>query len=286
MRQGLRFSAAVLLLLFVLSPAGLAQTTTGDIVGTVRDQTGAVVPGVAVVLTNMETGVSKEAATDEAGNYLFARLRPGRYKVTAQLAGFRQATVSDIVLQVDQRPRVDLRLELGEMSAERIVVEGGSILLESEKATLGQVIDEKRIKDLPLNGRNFMQLALISAGVIPIGIGSSPVTSWTGRADQSASISGGRESSNSYLVDGIETRNSRFGSTGIRPSIDAIQEFKIHRNTYSAEFGHGAAIINTALKSGGNEFHGSLFEFIRNDNLDARGFFDIGRAPTPLPEFR
>ena len=143
------------------------------------------------------------------------------------MAGFRQATVSEVVLQVNQRPRVDFALQLGEMSAEQVVVEGGAILLESEKATLGQVIDEKRIRDLPLNGRNFMQLALISAGVIPIGIGSSPVTSWTGRGDQSASISGGRESSNSYLLDGIETRNSRFGSTGIRPSVDARASFSL-----------------------------------------------------------
>jgi Carboxypeptidase regulatory-like domain/TonB dependent receptor-like, beta-barrel len=258
------------------------QTTTGDILGTVRDQTGAVVPGATITLTNMETNVSAEAVSDDAGNYVLARLRPGRYRLTAQVTGFKQGTVSDVVLLVDQRPRIDFALELGEMSAEQIVVEGGAILLESEKASLGQVIEEKRIKDLPLNGRNFMQLALLSAGVVPIGIGVSPVTSWTGRSDQSASISGGRESSNSYLVDGVETRNSRFGSTGIRPSIDAIQEFKIHRNTYSAEFGHGAAIINTAVKSGGNDFHGTIFEFIRNDNLDSRGFFDIGR----LPEFK
>ncbi|HEY2930723.1 MAG TPA: hypothetical protein VGK99_03185, partial [Acidobacteriota bacterium] len=160
--------------------------------------------------------------------------------------------------------------------------------LESEKANLGQVIEEKRIRDLPLNGRNFMQLAHISAGVIPIGIGSSPVTSWTGRADQSASISGGRENSNSFLIDGIESRNKRFGSTGIRPSVDAIQEFKVHRNTFSAEYGNAAAIINSTIKSGGNDLHGSVFYFHRNDNLDARNFFDIGRAPapTPLPEFK
>src|SRR5262249_9060780 len=118
-----------------------------------------------------------------------------------------------------------------------------------------------------------------SAGVVPLGIGSSPVSSWTGRSDQSASISGQRESSNSYLLDGIETRNSRFGSTGIRPSIDAIQEFRIQRNTFSSEFGHGTAVINAAIKSGGNEFHGSVFEFLRNNHFDARNFFDLGRRP-------
>jgi hypothetical protein len=143
----------------------------------------------------METNVTAEAVSDYAGNYVLARLRPGRYRLTAQVTAFKQGTVSDVVLLVDQRPRIDFALELGEMSAEQIVVEGGAILLESEKASLEQVIEEKRIKDLPLNGRNFMQLALLSAGVVPIGIGASPVTSWTGRADQSASISGGRESS-------------------------------------------------------------------------------------------
>lgn len=266
---------SLLLLLWVMGPA---QTTTGDIVGTVKDATGAVAPAAAVTLTEVATGATLQATSDSAGDFLFPLLKPGLYSLTAEKQGFQKHTTSDIRLLVGYRVRLDLTLQVGAVQ-EVVEVSGTAVLLESQSASLGQVIEEKRTRDLPLNGRNFMQLALISAGVIPIGIGNSPATSWTGRADQSASISGQRESSNSYLLDGIETRNSRFGSTGIRPSIDAIQEFRIQRNTFTAEFGHGTAVINTALKSGTNQFHATAFEFLRNNHLDARNFFDIGKRP-------
>lgn len=267
-------------LLICATAVGFAvgQTTTGDIVGTVRDSSGAVVPGAKVTLTDVATGAVTETTTNESGDYLFPLLRPGRYNLTAEKEGFQKSTVSDIQLQVGYRVRMDLTLQVGAVT-ETVEVYGGAVLLETQSAIVGQVVDEVRARELPLNGRNFMQLALISAGVVPIGIGNSPVTAWTGRADQSASISGQRESSNSYLLDGIETRNARFGSTGIRPSVDAIQEFRIMRNTFSAEFGRGTAIINTAMKSGGNEFYGVLFHYLRNNKLDARNFFDLGPRP-------
>ena len=268
----------VLFLLGLLATVAVAQTTTGDIVGTVKDSTGAVVPGATVTLTDLSTAAASSSTSSGAGDYIFTLLKPGRYSLAAEKAGFQRYIASDIQLLVGHRIRVDLTLQVGAVQ-ELVEVVGGAVLLESQSANLGQVIEEKRTRDLPLNGRNFMQLALISAGVIPLGIGSSPATSWTGRPDQSASISGQRESSNSYLLDGVETRNSRFGSTGIRPSIDAIQEFRIQRNTFTAEFGHGTAVINTALKSGTNEFHFTAFEFLRNNKLDARNFFDIGKRP-------
>src|SRR5262245_16928476 len=272
---------AVVLLLFagsLLLTSVSAQTTTGDIIGAVRDSAGAALVGVTVTLTDLNTNATSQTTTDERGEYIFTKLKPGRYSVAAEKQGFQKYVLSGIQLLVGQRIRVDVPLQAGAVK-ETLEVIGGAVLLESESASLGQVVEEKRIRDLPLNGRNFMQLAHISAGVVPLGIGSSPVSSWTGRSDQSASISGQRESSNSYLLDGIETRNSRFGSTGIRPSIDAIQEFRIQRNTFSSEFGHGTAVINAAIKSGGNEFHGSVFEFLRNNHFDARNFFDLGRRP-------
>jgi hypothetical protein len=268
----------ILIGLLVLAGSLAAQTTTGEIVGTVRDATGAVVPGVLVTLKEMGTGATTQTRSDTVGDFIFPLLKPAVYQITAEKEGFQKSTISDIRLLVGYRVRVDVRLELGQVQ-EVIEVTSTAVLLESQSASLGQVIDEKKIRDLPLNGRNFMQLAHISAGVIPLGIGNSPATAWTGRPDQSVSISGQRESSNSYLLDGIETRNSRFGSTGIRPSIDAIQEFRVQRNTFTAEFGRGTAVINTALKSGSNQFHATLFEFWRNNRLDARNFFDVGKRP-------
>ena len=139
--------------------------------------------------------------------------------------------------------------------------------------------------ELPLNGRNFIQLAQLSAGAMPIGIGVSPASTWTGRSDTTLSIAGGRESNNSFLVNGIETRNARFGNAGIRPSIDAIQEVKIQRSTFGAEFGRSAAIINTTIKSGTNQLHGSVFEFNRDEKFDANDFF-LNRTDRAKPPFK
>jgi hypothetical protein len=154
----------------------------------------------------------------------------------------------------------------------------------SENATVGQVISTQTVVELPLNGRNFIQLAQISAGAAPVGIGTSPATSWTGRTDSTLSIDGGRETNNSFLVEGIETRNSRFGSAGIRPSADAIEEFSVQRSTFGAEFGRSSAIINTTVRSGTNALHLTLFEFLRNRNLDAIDFF-ANRAGSAKPAF-
>src|ERR1041385_8965690 len=149
---------------------------------------------------------------------------------------------------------------------------------------MGQVLKDQPIVELPLNGRNFIQLAQISAGAAPIGIGTSPATSWTGRFDSTLSINGGRETNNSFLVNGIETRNSRFGSAGIRPSADAIEEFSVQRSTFGAEFGRSSAIINTTIRSGTNDLHLAVFEFLRNRNLDANDFF-ANRAGRSKPAF-
>jgi outer membrane receptor protein involved in Fe transport len=157
-------------------------------------------------------------------------------------------------------------------------------LLNAESAAIGQVMDSRTMVELPLNGRNFIQIAQLSAGTTPLGIGNSPATGWTGRSDTTLSIAGGRESNVSFLVNGIETRNARFGNAGIRPSVDAIQEFKIQRSTFGAEFGRSAAIINTTIKSGTNRLHGSVFEFYRGDRFDATDYFlkRTGRSKQPF----
>jgi len=264
---------------------GFSQGITGDILGTVQDSTGAVVPAAKVTLTAVDTGLKFEATSDEGGNYLFAQLKPGRYSLQASKGGFQTATVSNIDLLVGQRPRVDITLQVGAVTQSIEVSAGGVQLLDTQTSTMGQVIQEKPVQQLPLNGRNFIQLALVSPGVAPIDNGQSPATTWVGQSNVTTSVAGLRESNESFLINGIESRNARFGSVGLRPSPEAIQEFKAQTSNFSAEFGRSSAIINTTIRSGANTLHGSAYEFIRNSSLDAGDFF-LNLANAPKPQFQ
>ncbi len=175
--------AAVALFLFPLlltARLGFSQGITGDILGTVQDPTGGVVPGARVTLTAVDTGLKFEATSDEGGNYLFAELKPGHYSLQATKEGFQTATVSNIELLVGQRPRVDMTLQIGAVAQSIEVSAGGVQLLDTQTSTMGQVIQEKPVQELPLNGRNFIQLAVLSPGVAPIDNGVSPASFWTG----------------------------------------------------------------------------------------------------------
>lgn len=249
-----------------------AQIISGDLVVRVLDPSHLVVPGATLTLTEVATNVEHRAATGGEGTYLFGQLKPGMYQLTISSRGFSNSTVEDIRIQVGQRARVDVTLRVTLTEAVTVSAAAGT-LLNAESAAIGQVMEAKAIVELPLNGRNFIQLGQLSAGATPIGIGVSPASTWTGRGDTTLSIAGGRESNNSFLVNGIETRNARFGNAGIRPSVDAIQEFKVQRSTFGAEFGRSAAVINTTIKSGTNQLRGSVFEFFRDDRFDATDFF-------------
>ena len=285
-RRARRGSAMLLLVGLVFSAAlrADAQIISGDLVVRVADPTDLIVPGATLSLTEVETGIAHSATTDAQGTYLFGQLKPGLYKLEARAPGFRTTNVQDIRIQVGQRARVDVKLVVT-VAEEVNVSAAAATLLNAESAAIGQVMDSRTIVELPLNGRNFIQIAQLSAGAAPIGIGVSPASSWTGRSDTTLSIAGGRESNNSFLVNGIETRNARFGNAGIRPSVDAIQEFKIQRSTFGAEFGRSAAVINTTIKSGTNQFHGSVFEFNRDERFDANDFF-LNRTDRPKPPFK
>jgi hypothetical protein len=271
-------------LAFITSGVLRGQSITGDLVVNVTDPTGAVVTSAKLELRALETNVKFEGHTDTLGNVLFSQLKPGAYKLDVTAPGFQKATITDIVIAIGERARVDAKLTVGALAETVEVSAAAETLLNAESASLGQVIKERSIVELPLNGRNFIQLAQISAGAAPIGIGVSPATSWTGRGDSTLSLAGGRETNNSFLVNGIETRNSRFGSAGIRPSADAIEEFRVQRSTFGAEFGRSSAIINTTIRSGSNDLHLTLFEFLRNRNADANDFF-ANRAGRTKPPF-
>ncbi|PYU92505.1 MAG: TonB-dependent receptor [Acidobacteria bacterium] len=284
MRRSAILALSLLASLIVFPVAAPAQSITGDLVVNVTDPSGAVVGGAKLELMAVETNVKFEGQTDNLGNFLFSQLKPGHYKLDVTAVGFRKASVTDINITIGQRARVDAQLKVGTVAETVEVSAAAETLLNAESASMGQVLKDQTIVELPLNGRNFIQLAQISAGAAPIGIGVSPATSWTGRSDSTLSLAGGRETNNSFLVDGIETRNSRFGSAGIRPSADAIEEFRVQRTTFGAEFGRSSAIINTTIRSGSNDVHLAAWEFLRNRSLDANDFF-ANRSSRTKPPF-
>jgi hypothetical protein len=260
------------------------QRTACELAGTVTDSSGAVVPGAEVIITNTETGITETKKTNDVGEYLFPTLRPGTYTLRVSAAGFKTQDVQPFKLYIDQAARRDITLAVGS-TTETITVSAGSVILQTENASQEQVIENKQISDLPLNGRNFMQLAHLSTAVTPIMSGmNTAATYWgggggAGTGAVSMSIAGTREDDVSYLLDGIETRNSWFGAVGIRPSVEAIQEFKVQQTGSSAAYGFGAVFVNSTLKSGTNTLHGTAYEFLRNNVLDARNFFDRGSPP-------
>ncbi|MBV8819081.1 MAG: TonB-dependent receptor, partial [Acidobacteriaceae bacterium] len=264
-----------LALLGIFATAAWAQSA--QISGRVMDNSGAVVPEVKIKITNAATGVARETASNESGDYIIPQLQPGTYNISAEKQGFRTTTESGVRLDVDQRASLNLVLQVGQLTEEVSVV-ASAPLLDTVEPSIGQVINNKQIVDLPLNGRDYIQLALLSSGTV------NPLS---GNRDGGFSVGGQRTSANNYLLDGVDNTSIELADAGrsaelVKPSVDAIQEFKVQTNTYSAEYGHGTgAVINVTIKSGTNDFHGTAFEFLRNEKVDAKNFFASPTAPTP-----
>lgn len=246
-----------------------AQVEQGVILGTVSDPSGARIVGATVTFTNLGTNVSQTATTDEQGAFRSIPLRTGVYSVSAESPGFKRLLRSGITLGIQAEVRLDLTLELG-AATEQVTITADAALLQSTESSRGQVVDNKKIVDLPLNGRDYLQLALLTAGTnVP-----PPGARFSG-----FSASGFRVSHNNYLLDGMDNNSNQHAAQGrtpqvISPSVDAIQEFKVQTSNYSAEFGRNVGgVVNLTIKSGTNEFHGGAFEFIRNEAFNARNFF-------------
>lgn len=286
-----RLSLLVVLgfLLFLSSTPARAQVTTADLVGTIRDSSGGVVPGVTVTLTNEATGVNRTATTGEGGTYIFTSLQPGRYRLTAEIQGFRKVERTGVELQVNQRAQIDFALELGLMS-ETVLITGTAPLLETQSSVLGTVIEAKQVQELPLSGRNFVQLATLAPGVSGAGSGMRGTIMSGTRPDDlrpgtELFVNGNRENSNNYLYDGIDNNTRLTLVTVMRPNVEAIQEFKVQTNMYSADQGRNpGGQINVVTKSGGNTFNGTVYEFLRNARFDANNFF-ANRAGQDKPPF-
>lgn len=261
----------------------IAQVVNASVVGTVRDSSGAVIPNVQVQITNIATGISHTATAGASGDYSVEALDPGQYTVSAEQQGFRKIVLTGIILEVHQTARVDLILQPGQLT-QTVTVRGGAPLINTENQEVGTVIDERRIVELPLNGRNFMELAGLSAGMnASAGDTDTIVTLQKGYAPSAMGLP---PTDNNYQLDGANNTEGFFNSYTVTPSVDAIQEFRIQLGQYSAEFGRGAgAVINVVTKSGTNQFHGTLFEFLRNDKLDAKNFFATSNPPLKRNQF-
>ena len=272
----------LILAALLLALAAYSQQVTGTITGAVTDTSGAAVAGVEVRLSNTQTGLSRSAKSDEEGGFRFLVLQPGIYSLDASLAGFKAVRRDSIVVEADRSIAVPVRLEVGAVT-EVVEVTGGTPLLEPNTSSLGTVMDSRKVGELPLNGRNPLGLANLIPTVRGIGFfGGQVLSSWRLAA---ISIGGGPPLANGFLVDGIASEKLTIAGTQTFLSIDSTQEFKVLTNAMSAEFGRTAGgIISIVSKSGTNEFHGNLFEFLRNDNLNANDFFAnrAGRRVAPL----
>ena len=251
----------------LLSLLLFAQQNTAAITGRVLDASGAAVPGATIVAKNVQTGLERSIMTDENGTYTIPLLPIGQYDVSAELSGFKKAVKTGIVLQVAQQARLDLVLEVGQQS-ETVEVTAAVPLTQTESSSIGAVIDNRKVVELALNGRNFFQLALLVPQVTPPAEGS--ILSFRGGFN----VGGASELANNFTLDGYDNNNGLLSAPSFRPSVDSIQEFKVLTGSFAAELGHnsgGQVIVTT--KAGTNDLHGGVFEFHRNSVLDAKNFF-------------
>ncbi len=265
----------LVLCLIALLPC-YGQYETADVLGTVRDARGAAIPKASITLTNQGTGIQAKTVSDDGGNFLFSQVKVGKYTVSAESAGFSKAVAADIAVDVNARQRVDMTLQVGAVT-ETVNVVGAAAALETDSSDHGQVINTQQIVELPLNGRNYADLALLATNTIksPMAVSFSP--SGTPR-EAAFNVNGMRSTYNNFLLDGMDnnaygTSNQSYSSQVINPSPDAISEFKVITSNYSAEYGRvGGAVVNAVIKSGTNQIHGAAWEFLRNTSLNAVGF--------------
>ena len=251
-----------------------SQVVTCTLTGTVFDPTGSAVSQASVTAKNTGTDLFRAVTTDAAGRFTFAALPPGNYAVMAVANGFAKQQVQNINLEVGQTANWDVHLTLGAVTQE-VSVEADPLRVQTESSSVGQVINEQQMTALPLNGRSFVSLASLGSGNVPAyQVRSSPINSNTQRPDLAVHISGGRGDANSFLIDGVESRAYFLGQPGIQLSLDTIQEFRVQKNDFEARYGKDSAVINLVTKSGSNSLHGSAYEYIRNDVLDAANYFD------------
>jgi outer membrane receptor protein involved in Fe transport len=280
---------AFALILFLMTCGGVAAAQQSSLTGRVADGKDNVISGASVKVMNMDTGITRQVQTNSEGYYTTPFLQPGNYRVTVEANGFKTSTREGLRLVLDQVARADFALEPGAVT-ETVQVSADALALQTDSATLGTAITGKLVQDLPLNGRNYIQLVQLAPGVSsgpPNGMatGTRPDDR---RSNASYSVNGQDPVVNNNMIDGMDNNERVIGTVIVRPSIDAIQEFKVQTNLYSAEIGRtSGGVVNILTKSGTNDFHGSAFEFLRNDKFDANGNYNfVGGATLPKQKYR
>jgi hypothetical protein len=261
--------------LIALSASLAGQTPSANVVGRVTDPTGSIVPGASIKITNVDTNISQQALSNQAGDFTIPYLPPGRYSLEASAAGFRTYRHSEFTLVVDQALRLDIPLEIG-ATTESVTVTEAPPVLNTESGARGEVTLNQEIVEMPLDGRNFSDLAYLTGGVIPKGDGG----------DGQYAVNGARADNISFLVDGMNNTQQRNTGPVVNLPIESVQEFKMMTSGYSAEFGRFAGgVLSVVTKSGTNRLRGSLYEFLRNDVWDATGFFDVAKSKLRRNQF-
>ncbi len=268
-----RWAFLILAATLVVAAAADAQVTTGTIIGSVTDSSG-VVPGATVTVREVNKGTTTTYVTDETGTYTAPFLVPGTYAVEVNVQGFKKSIREGIILQVNQRARVDVTLEVGRLE-ETMTVVSSAPLVRTDSSEVGTVIEERAIRQLPLNGRNFATLVYLTPGITPgqAGENLSGASTFNPRGASNFNALGHQANANGWLIDGIDNNEYSFNTVIITPSVEQVREFKVLSGVFSAEFGRGAGVVSVSTKSGTNAFHGTAFEYMRNDAFDARNFF-------------
>jgi len=278
-------SIVLIILLFILSislcPATHAQSTA-QLNGTVSDASGAAVPSAKVVLRNVATSEEWNAQTNSAGLYVFPSLPPGNYQITVTQTGFQTLVVGDLALDVATSVTKDLHLTVGSVS-QQIQVTTEAPLIETSTTGVGQVINSKTVQEIPLNGRHFVDLNLLTPGTVTPPANGFLTAPLRGQGSFAINTAGQREDTTNWLINGINLNDPSQNQVTFQPPIDTLQEFKVDNSTFPAQYGRNAgAIVNIATRSGSNEYHGEGFEFFRNNALDARNYFnDVVRRRLP-----
>src|SRR5258708_5803988 len=288
-RTDLRKTCGLIAVMLLLSPLCFAQATTAELSGTVQDGSGAVVIGAQATATNIATNITHNTLSEKNGEYVLTQLQPGDYTVSVEAKGFSKLVQTGLSLQVNQQARLDLIVKVGQQS-ETVEVTAHPPLLESDSSSVGTVIGQRSVNELPLNGRNFTQLATLSPGVTGVGQSATGTIESGTRPDDKRPASeifsnGNREGDNNFLFDGTDDNERPTLPTVVPPPIEGVREFKIQTNLYSAEIGRNSgAVIDVITKSGTNQLPGSVFEYLRNSYVDARSYFNkVGSA---FPSFR
>ncbi|MEA2263227.1 MAG: hypothetical protein QOJ51_6052, partial [Acidobacteriaceae bacterium] len=268
---------------FVAGVVGGYAQSTATLTGRVTDPSGAVVPQARVTVLGVATGVSRVSTSDPEGNYTIASLQPGNYSVTVQAAGFADYKLGSVTLQVDQSVTVDVKLGVAS-TGEVVQVDAAASILDAATMTVGQVIDQKTVQQIPLNGRHFLDLTNLTPGtVVPPVVGNLTSAS-RGLGANSFNTAGQREDSVNFMINGVNLNDLSQNQITFQPSINTTAEFKISNSTYSAEYGRSSgSIVNVATRSGTNSFHGEAFDYLRNNYFDARNYFN--RKPSRQNSF-